>query len=207
MADMATIDARFGLTPWGPMKDDGCHYYAIETEPDVALFHGDPAETEGVGILTPHMGNLQSIEVKIGGAAGAFIGIILALFDEDMSPVASIATSDTGNSTIAGYALVCDDPLQRYIVQEDGAASSIVVADIGKNGDLVLTHAGSTDTGVSGCELDSSDTHVPGGATGDVRVLGVHPEDTVSAAGAAGNHARFIVQINPSYRGDNIAGV
>ena len=207
MADMATVDARFGLIPWGPMKDDSCHFYAIETAPDVALFHGDPAETEGTAVTTPHMGPLQSIEVKVGGAAGSLIGVIIALFDHDMCPVTSIAITDAGNSTIAGYALVCDDPWQRYIVQEDGDTSSIVADDFGKNGDLILTHAGSTSTGVSGCELDSSDTHAPGGATGDVKILGIHPEDTISSAGAAGNHARFIVQLNSAYRDANIAGV
>ncbi|RPI56223.1 MAG: hypothetical protein EHM49_00805 [Deltaproteobacteria bacterium] len=207
MADMATTDARFGLIPWGPMKDDSCHYYAIETEPDVDLFHGDPAETEGTAVTTPHMGPLQSIEVKVGGAEGSLVGVIMALFDEDMCPVTYIATTDAGNGTIAGYALVCDDPFQRYIVQEDGVGSSIVAADFGLSGDLVLTHGGDTTTGVSGCELDSSDTHAPGGATGDVRVLGIHPEDSISAAGAAGNHARFIVQLNSAYRDVNIAGV
>jgi hypothetical protein len=154
------------------------------------------------------MGNLQSVEVKVGGASSSLVGVIVALFDADMKPVLSIKTTDAGNSTIAGYALVNDDPLQKYIVQEDGAVSSIVVADIGLNGDLILTHAGDTDTGVSGCELDSSDAHTPGGATGDVKILAVHPDDTISAAGAAGNHARFIVMLNSAYMAShNVAGI
>lgn len=206
--DMATHDARFGLLPWGPEKVDSCHYYAIETTPDVALFHGDPVETEGVGILTPHMGNLQSVEVKVGGASSSLIGVVMALFDSDMKPIASIPITTAGNSVIAGYALINDDPLQKYVVQEDGVGSSLVVADIGLNGDLTLTHAGDTDTGVSGCELDSSDTHAPGGATGDVKILAVHPDDTISAAGVAGNHARFIVMLNSAYMAShNVAGI
>jgi hypothetical protein len=204
MADMATTDAPFGLIPWGPMHPDACHFYAIETEPDVALFHGDPAATEGTAIATPHMGYRQSIEVKVGQEASSFAGVIMGLFDEDMLPVASIATTDTGNGTIAGYALVCDDPLQRYIVAEDGDASSIQVAEIGENADLTLTHAGDTDTGRSKCELDSNTTDVT--VTLDVKILGVHPEDTISATGAAGNHCRFIVSLNTAVRGQNVVG-
>lgn len=204
MADMATVDARFGLQPWGPMHPDACHFYAIETEPDVNLFHGDPACTEGVAIATPHMGALQSIEVTVGVGASSFVGVIIGLFDEKMCPTTYIATTDTGNSTIAGYALVCDDPMQRYIVQEDGDTSSLQVADIGLNADLVLNHGGSTTTGISGCELDS-DTKAAT-ITLDVKILGIHPEDTISSAGAAGNHARFIVMPNVAVRAPNAVG-
>lgn len=208
MADMATVDARFGLEPWGPMRVDGCHYYAVETVPDVNLFHGDPVEVEGVGILTPHKGVLQSVEVKVGGAAVSLVGVIMGLYDEDMCPVQKLITTDAGNGTIAGYAFVCDDPWQKYIVQEDGVGSSIELAELGLNGDLVLTHAGSSSTGISGCELDSSDTLAPGGTTGDVKILAVHPEDTISAAGAEGNHARFIVQLNSAYMASHgVAGI
>lgn len=199
MADMALVDAPFGLEPWGPMRVDGCHYYAIEKTPDVALFHGDPVETEGVGIATPHMGVLQSIEVKIGGAAASLVGVIVGLFDEDMSPVKYLPITATG-TLIAGYALVCDDPYQKYIIQEDGDGSSIDLANIGLNGDIVAV-AGNTSTGRSKCVLDSSDVEAAGGATGDVKVLACHPEDTidVKGSGAAGGYARFIVMLNSAY--------
>jgi hypothetical protein len=205
---MASKDAPFGLVPWGPMRPNSCHYYANATTPAVAIFHGDPVQTQGTALLTPHMGNLQTVEVNIcHGSAGSFVGVVMGIFDADMKPLLYSPTTTAGDDTISGYILVCDDPMQRYIVAEDGAGSSIVLADIGLNGDLALTHTGNTDTGRSKCELDSSDVAAPGGATGTVKVLGVHPEDTISAAAAAGNHARFIVIPNSVYLYGNLAGV
>ena len=57
---------------------------------------------------------------------------------------------------------------------------------------------------MSGCELDS-DT-VAATITLDCKILGVHPEDTISSAGAAGNHCRFIVMINVAVRAPNAVG-
>jgi hypothetical protein len=76
---------------------------------------------------------------------------------------------------------VIDDPSQLFLIQAD---EDIVQADIGKNADVVGT-GGSTVTGVSAMELDSStiaDTaalnlkivglyNVPGNALGDFAVV------------------------------------
>lgn len=206
MADLALVDAPFGLEPWGPMRPNACHYYTLATTPTVALFHGDMVKFQGTALLTPHMGNLRTVENEVPSTASTFAGIILGLFDDTMKPMLHMPISEAGNGTIAGYVFVCDDPDQEYIVQEDGGASSIVIDDIGETGDLIVA-AGSTTTGLSKTVLDSSDVHAGGGSTGCVKVIGVHPEDTISAAGAASNYARFIVRINTAAWDTNVAGV
>lgn len=202
---MATTDARFGMIPYGPMKEDACQMFSIVTSCATAYFRGDVVEAGGASLLTPDMGNLLQCVVEADGAAGSLLGPVIALFDEEMTPVTSIAASEAGNSTIAGYALVCVDPYQRYIMQEDGDTESIEAAAIGLNAECIATHAGDTTTGRSGMEIDSSSKATT--ATLAVKLLGVHPEDTLSTDGAAGTHCRFIVMINSAHVAPNVAGV
>ena len=202
MADMASTNAPFGLKPWGNVKS--ANLYAIATAPGAAIYHGDLVEAAGTALSTPH-GYMQSCAVEETGAAGSLLGGILALFDEDMDPCLYIASGEAGDGTIAGYALVADDPNQEYVAQEDGDTSSLQAADVGQNIDMVHTESGDTGTGLSGMELDS-DT-AAGTATLGFKILKPHPEDSISAAGAAGNHCRFIIKMNAAYRGSNTAGV
>ena len=94
--------------------------------------------------------------------------------------------------------------MQRYLVQEDGDTSSLQVADIGLNVDGVGT-TGSTTTGRSLMEIDSDSAATTN--TLAWKIVGIHPDDTISAAGAAGNHARFIVMPNSSHLAANVVGV
>ena len=189
MADMASTDAAFGLCPWGGMKAGACQMYSIVTSCAAGFYHGVLVEQGGEALLTPAMGYLQQCVPEEQGAAGSILGVVMALFDEDMTPVQYIATSEAGNSTIAGYALVCDDPYQQYIIQEDGDSSSLQAADIGLNAEAVGV-GGSTGTGISTMELDSSSKATT--ATLALKILGVHPEDTISTDGSAGTYCRFI---------------
>lgn len=206
MADMSSYDAPFGLQPWGNILHTGM--YAIVTAPTIAFYIGDLAGVADTALVTPHCGLLKSLEEDAapvaGGVAGKIYGAVLALFDETMDPVSYIAAAETGNGTIAGYALVADSPQQEFIIQEDGDTESTVAASIGLNANMIATHAGSTVTGLSGQELDSSSKAAT--ATLDLRIVDIHPEDSISAAGAAGNHARFIVRINAHAYGMNIVG-
>jgi hypothetical protein len=151
------------------------------------------------------MGQLLEAVVEETGIAGSLLGAVLALFDHNMKPVSHMITTDAGNGTIAGYALIADSPDQEYIIAEDGDTSSIAAASVGLNVDCVSTTAGSTSTGRSGMEIDSSTIAVT--ATLALKILGVHPEDTISAAAAAGNHCRFIVKLNSAHRGSGIDGI
>ena len=203
MPDMATIDAPFGLRPWGDVLH--CSMYAIQTTPTTNTFVGDLMVRSAGSLLTPHMGQLLEVIVQGAGAAGATVGACLALFDDHMKPVSHMITTDAGDGTIAGYALIADHPDQEYIMAEDGDTASIAAASVGLNADCISTHAGDTTTGRSKMEIDSDSAAVTISLA--VKILGVHPEDTISAAGAAGNHCRFIVKINSSHRGDNVVGI
>lgn len=200
--DFATTDAPFGFQPHGELLR--ARYYAIVTEYGTAVFPGDAAEIGGTAISTAKMGTLQNMQVEETGAAGSILGAVLGLLDSDGMPTGSIAASTVGDGTVAGYALVADHPQQEYIVQEDGDTSSIVVANVGLNANGISTHSGDTDTNRSKMELDSSSVATT--ATLAWKILGVHPDDTISAAGAAGNYCRFIVMPNSAHKAANVVG-
>jgi hypothetical protein len=200
--DLATSDAPFGFQPFGNVLR--ARWYAIVTEYATAVFPGDAMEIGGTAITTARMGTLQNAQVEETGAAGSILGACLALEDSDGVPVGSIAASTVGDGTVAGYALIADHPQQEYVVQEDGDTSSIVVANIGLNAEGISTHAGDTNTNRSKMELDSSSVATT--ATLAWKVIGVHPDDTISAAGAAGNYCRFIVMPNSAHKAANVVG-
>ena len=196
--NMAGTDAPFGLAPWGEVIHSSI--YAVVTANAVAMAVGDLVEAVGDALTTAKYGTIQSCITEETGAAGSLIGAVLALFDHDGLPVNRIAVTTTGDSVVAGYALVADSPDQLYIAAEDGDTSSIQVADIGLNANMISTHAAAAGNNYrSKMEIDSNT--IANTATLALKVLGVHPDDTISAAGAAGNHARFIVKIHTPYLG------
>ena len=201
MADMSSTDAAFGFMPYGNLLS--ANWYAIVTNYGTAMYVGHACEIGGTAITTARRGTLQNVQTEETGAAGSILGAVLALEDSDGVPVSYIAASTTGDGVVAGYALVADHPLQRYLVQEDGDTSSIQVANIGLNAEGIGA-AGSTTTGISTMELDS-DT-VATTATLAWRILGVHPDDSISTDGAAGNHCRFIVMPAAAHIASNVVG-
>ncbi len=202
--DYATVDAPLGLQPWECTLRE--RPYAIVTSNAVAVSIGDMVEAVGEAVITPLHGNLMKVITEETGAAGSIVGAVTGLMDSDGFPVAYIAASTTGNGVIAGYAMVADHPDQTFVAQEDGDTSSLQVADIGYNIDMVSTQSATSANGYLGkMELDS-DT-VANTATLALKLWGVHPDDTISAAGAAGNYCRFLVKINTHFYGDGIVGV
>ena len=91
-------------------------------------------------------------------------------------------------------AFVADDPDQMFVVQQDSVASSLSGANINENANLIFG-SGSTTTGLSGVEIDSSSATST--APLQVRIVAGYetPSNTISTA-AAGNNSVFVVKIN-----------
>lgn len=202
MTDMATVDAAFGFLPWGDVLR--ARYYAVNTAPTIAFFHGDVVEHGGAIVSTPHgyMADIVDAAAIANGDVN-ILGIILGIFDENMDPMLSMAALRAGNSTIAGYVLVADHPDQLFVGQEDSGTAAIDLADAGMNADINYT-AGSTTTGRSKCEIDSASVNTT--STLHLNLHYPHPDDTPA------NNAywcRWIVSINTHYygHGDGHTGV
>lgn len=174
---MANTDKAFGLRPLGNLSATGAqkqYGYEIADSQAGAIYQGDL-----VTIVNGYV-------VKFAPAThAAALGVFNGCFYIDPT---------TGKPTWKNYypgsvnitegeivADVLDDPSQLFIIQAD---EDIEKADIGKNADVIGT-GGSTTTGVSSMELDSStiaDTaalnlkivglwNVPSNALGDFAVV------------------------------------
>jgi len=154
--------------------------------------------------LTPHHGYLPQVLQYTSGGLGLGVGVITACFDYHMKPVGYIASSEAGNSVIAGYVMVSDHPQQIYVVQEDGDTGSIGATGVGNNIDAIATHAGNTGTFKSGMEIDSNTSATT--STLAFRIIGIHPDDTpASASTVTGHHCRYLVQMNAGFFDLNMA--
>ena len=203
MVDMAAVDAHTGFQPYESVIQ--AHLYSVITANATAFFIGDLVKHSGIALATPHKGTLLQVVQHAAGADGVGLGAVIGCFDHTMKPLLYIPTSTTGNGTIAGYVMVADHPDQIYIAHENGGTGSLVAGDIGLNADAIATHAGSSNTGLSGMEIDSNSSAST--ATLALKILNVHEEDTLaSASTTTGTHCRFIVKINTSSLGDNVKG-
>ena len=172
---MANVDGPRGFMPWTqPGGNVSCELLTIDVGNASAMFIGDLMVKEADG----------SIAAATAGAGNYVDGAILALYDTNMVPVSSLAT------TTVGFALCATDPEQRFIAQDDGTVTQLALADRGTNVDMINTHGGSTFNYRSGMEIDSSTTAA--GATGQLRLLQLAPVQ----GNAIGANAKWIVKIN-----------
>jgi hypothetical protein len=174
---MANVDKAFGLKPLGNLSATGAqkqYGYEIEDNQAGAIFQGDLVTIVGGYVVKFAPGTHAA-------ALGVFNGC-------------NYIDPTTGKPTWKNYypgsvnitqgkiiADVLDDPSQLFLIQAD---EDIVQADIGKNADVIGT-GGSTITGVSTMELDSSTIadaealnlkivglyDVPGNSLGDFAVV------------------------------------
>ena len=188
---MANIDKAFGLRPMGNLSATGAqaqYGYEIADNQAGAIFQGD--------LVTIYDGYLVKFAPATHTAAvGVFNGC-------------NYIDPTTGKPTWKNYypgsvnitagkiiADVIDDPAQLFLIQAD---EDIVQADIGKNADVVGT-GGSTTTGVSTMELDSST--IANSAALNLKIVGLFDVP----GNSLGNFAVVVVKINEHLYGS--AGV
>lgn len=159
---MANIDRPNGLRPIRML--DGSPYNAsimtfpVDVSNATAIFKGDLVVLEDDG------------NVAASGAGGAVLGVCVGVVVDR----AVAATEYPGYlpATTAGHVLVELGRNVVFEIQEDSVGADMVATNVGTNGD-VAAGAGSTVTGRSGYELDSSDViaNDTTPATAQLRVL------------------------------------
>ena len=184
---MANIDAPFGLRPIAkqgsaPGGTIGTTKYKISSGAS-ALFTGDPVKLKADG----------SIEVKggVGAITGAISGVFMGCFYTDPTTGKPTFRNNypDGLAATDAIAFISDDVNQLYIAQQD--ANDIGAADLGNNAEMIMA-AGSTTTGMSKAEIDSS-TAATGNATYMLKILDFY--DTPSNDTTAANSV-LVVKIN-----------
>ena len=182
---MANIDAAFGLRPIAkvgsaPGGTTGTTKYSIADNQGTAIFTGDPVKYKNDGT------------VEVATAGDASCGVFMDCFYTDPTTSKPTFRNHFPASLSPGDAIafVADDPDQLYIAQQDSDGSNLVAADLNLNADLVFG-AGSTSTGMSGVEIDSSTKNTT--AALQVRLIDFY--DTPSNDATA-NNSILVIKIN-----------
>ena len=183
---MANTDIPSGFKPVGHvlgMSWSGkANVYYIPSTDSTAMFKGDAVKSAGSADST---GKYPTVAQA---AAGNTIRGVIIGFGEDpnvmIKPDSPMATHRKASTAM--YCLVVDDPFVIFEIQEDSDGGSIAVASVGQAFDVVVG-SGSTTTGLSAMELDSSTA----GSTGQCKLLRrVDREDN-----ALGNQCKWEVLI------------
>ena len=159
---MANSDAPSGFKPIkhlnGNPWNGKVNVYYIPATDATATFVGDAVKSTGSATsdgLYP--------TVAQAAAGDAIRGIVVGFSDQ---PYVSVNTDNLNEkyraASVARYAFVVDDPDVIFEVQEDSDGGSIAAASVGLSCDFVVG-SGSTVTGKSGMEIDSSDVATAAG--------------------------------------------
>lgn len=183
---MANLDTPFGFKPVkhlnGNPWNGKTNVYYIPSTDGTAVFKGDAVKSAGSADTT---GKYPTVTQATAGAAVR--GVVVGFGDNPYT----MTHPDTPNrdyrpASTAMYAFVVDDPQVIFEVQEDSDANSITAAMVGLSTNFVVG-TGSTVTGKSAMELDSSDTATD--TAGNCRILRlVDREDN-----ELGNYAKWEV--------------
>ena len=190
---MANADKAFGLRPLGNLSASGSQKqfgYEIADNQAGAIFQGDLVTLKDGFIL-------QFNPASHTAAVGVFNG---CFYTDPTTGKPTFSNFYPGSVNITQGKIVADvldDPSQLFIIQHDGTSAA---TDYGKNADIVVG-TGSTTTGVSANELDTSTINttaalnlkvvglwdVPGNAVGEFAVVVVKiNEHLYGSAGVAG---------------------
>jgi len=165
---MANLDTPFGFKPvkhlnGSPWNGQANVYYIPSTD-NVATFKGDAVKSAGSADTT---GKYPTVTQATAGAAVR--GVIIGFGDNPYVMIqADTPLRAYRPAATAMYCLVVDDPQVIFEVQEDSDANSITAAMVGLSTNFVVG-SGSTATGKSAMELDSSDTATD--TSGNCRIL------------------------------------
>lgn len=197
---MANVDSPFGLKPLryksgAPYNGAAVPMY-IAASYGTALFIGDPvikvvggSNTAAVtmpGAGSFNIGTLPSIEKATAGDTNRITGVIVGFA---ASPTAGLENQYNPAST-ERIAYVATDPSLIFEIQADGA---IPAASVGLNAVLIYTHSGSTASGLSGVELDTTSDGPAADASNQLLIVGaVNREDNDTTL----THAKVEVMIN-----------
>lgn len=175
-------DAPRGLMPYrapGAARGSGAieRFYVPASDSDAIYIGGlvklaGSADAKGVASVT---GNVSAGDVVVG----VVVGVEFVTHESTIYRAASTER----------YVLCNTDPNQHFEVQEDSDGAALAAADVGLNASLTGFTSGSTFTGLSAIEIDSSTKAVTG--TLDVHLIGLVPR----VGNAFGNNAKWIVSL------------
>lgn len=199
---MANVDMPSGLKPVryrsGAPYNGACNPYFMPSTYGTALFIGDPVTFTGTSntavVKVPGggefgIGTMREINKATAGDSSSdaerTLGVIVGF-----APLPNDLTKQYNPANTERVVYVSDDPNVVYEIQANGA---IPAASMGLNAIYIYTHSGSTATGISGVELDTTGTVPAADASYQLRIVGAvnRPDNDTTLT-----HAKVLVMIN-----------
>ena len=189
---MANVDRPNGLKPVGSRGaanwNGAVNMYLLDSGDATATFVGDLVKLAGSAGAAGTVVNGYDVEgmptIAQSAAGDVHIGVIVGLL-----PLQTNLETKHRAASTNRIALVSDDPMTVYEIQEVSGGTALVAAAVGLNANVVVG-SGNTTTGASGMELDNSTEATT--AALDVHILGLvrRPDN------AFGEHAKYLVMIS-----------
>lgn len=199
---MANSDAPFGLRPvkhkGGAPYNGAFNLYYIPSGDSTAVFIGDPVTIVGdsndneINGFPP--GSLSEVARTTVGDGNAISGVVVGVL---------ASTRDSTTYRVASterILMVCDDPDVIYEIQADG---TLTADDVGLNAVLIATHSGSTITGRSGIELDTTSDTPAADSSNQLYIVGLKP--AVNNELASANSVALVTIVNHSNTPGNLS--
>lgn len=183
---MANANAPSGLRPLrylsGAPYNGAANKYHVPASDGTAIYIGGlvkfagSADADGVASVT---GNVST--------GNAVVGVVVGV-----APDTADSLTYRAASTLR-YVYVADDPNLVFVAQEDAVGGALAVGDIGNVADLISFTSGSTTTGLSSMQVDTSTKTAAGDGTEDVLIVGFlqRPDNEVGVA-----NAKVLVRLN-----------
>lgn len=204
---MANADTPFGLRPVqhrnGAPYNGACRPYYIPAAYGTALYLGDPVVITGAvntaAVKAPGAGSfpvgaLPIVAKATAGDGNAITGVIVGFAGDADDPIYNPANTER-------VVMVADDPDLVFEIQCDG---TLTPADVGSNAVLIYTHSGSTSTGRSGAELDTTSDVPAADASNQLTIRAfVNREDNDMAAA----NSKVLVTINQHTYATGVIGI
>jgi hypothetical protein len=183
---MANVNAPSGLKPVrhinGAPYNGAANVYFVPASDSTAIYIGSlvkfagSADANGVATVT---GNVATGNSMVGVMVGAV-------------PVTN-ASPTYREASVDRYIMVADNPSLIFEVQEDAIGGALAVGDVGNVAEFIGFTGGSTATGLSSMQLDTSTKVASGGAAKDALIFGF----VQRADNEVGNaNAKVLVRLN-----------
>lgn len=199
---MANTDTPRGLKPVSDLNgspwNGKARMYYVPASDSTAIYIGGlvkpagSADAEGVPSVT---GNVST--------GNAVVGVVVSI-DPALGAGANGRDSTIYRAaSTERYVYVADDPNTLFEIQEDGEGGALAATNLWMSADITGFTSGSTTSGLSSIEIDSSTATASGDGTEDVLIVGFarRPDNELGS-----QWGKFIVRLNNHFYIDGSAG-
>lgn len=199
---MANSDTPRGLKPVryrsGAPYNGAANLYYVPASDSTAIYLGGLVKPGGSADALGRMSVTGNV-----ATGNAVVGVVVGI-----DPLLGAGAGGRDATTYRAasterYVYVADDPNLEFEVQEDGEGGALAATNVAMSADLTGFTSGSTSTGLSSIEIDSSTATASGDGTEDVLIVGFAQREDNEVGS---QWAKMLVRLNNHFFVDGAAG-